>query len=29
MQAQLKKQMENAQAMQNIFLHVPTPIFIA
>jgi len=28
-QAQLKKQMENAQSMQNIFLHVPTPIFIA
>ena len=28
-QAQLKKQMENAEAMQNIFLRVPTPIFIA
>jgi len=28
-QAQLKKQMENAQSMQNIFMHVPTPIFIA
>lgn len=29
MQAQLKKQVENSQAMQSIFLHVPTPIFIA
>ena len=28
-QAQLKKQMENAEAMQNIFLRVPTPLFIA
>jgi len=28
-QAQLKKQMENAESMQNIFLRIPTPIFIA
>lgn len=28
-QAQLKKQMENAEAMQSIFLRVPTPIYIA
>jgi hypothetical protein len=28
-QAQMKKQMENAEAMQNIFNRVPVPIFIA
>lgn len=28
-QAQLKKQMENAQSMQNIFIRVPVPIYIA
>lgn len=28
MQAQLKKQMENAEAMQNIFKHIPIPIYI-
>jgi hypothetical protein len=27
-QAQLKKQMENAEAMQNIFRHIPNPIYI-
>lgn len=28
-QAQLKKHMENGEAMQNIFTRVPVPIFIA